>query len=342
MEVPSEPRPIREWTGVTPDLFHSEIRPLGQPAVFRGLKRDWPLVRAGLQSGQAVVDYLSGFYSDKPIGTLTVPPSEKGRIFYNRDMNGYNFGRSMENLRNVLRGILKVQGKSDAPAIAMQAIEAPEFLPGFEAEQPMELAPAAPAKLWIGNAAHVAPHYDLKENIACVAVGRRRFTLFPPEQLPNLYVGPLDNTPAGAPISLVQVADPDLETYPRYAEALSAAQFAELDPGDVIYIPYMWWHGVQALESFNILVNYWWNDHEARSEVHPSSVLALAWLAFMDMPPEHRKRWRDMFDHYIFSDGAMDHLPPHARGMMGDLNEQQIVQIRQMLARALINPQKIG
>jgi len=38
----------------------------------------------------------------------------------------------------------------------------------------------------------------------------------------------------------------------------------------------------------------------------------------------------------------MDHLPPHARGMMGDLNEQQIVQIRQMLARALINPQKIG
>ena len=145
--MPSEPRPIREWSGVTPDLFQSEIRPLGQPAVFRGLKRDWPLVRAGLTSGEAVVEYLTGFYSDKPIGTLTVPPSEQGRIFYNREMNGYNFGRSMENMRNVLRGILKVQGKTDAPAIAMQAIEAPEFLPGFEAEQPMELVPDAPAKL---------------------------------------------------------------------------------------------------------------------------------------------------------------------------------------------------
>ena len=104
----------------------------------------------------------------------------------------------------------------------------------------------------------------------------------------------------------------------------------------------MWWHGVQALESFNILVNYWWNDHEARSQVHPSTALALARIAFMDMPPEHRKRWRDMFEHYIFSDGAMDHVPPHARGVMGDLNEQQIVQVRQMLARAIMSPAKTG
>jgi hypothetical protein len=202
--------------------------------------------------------------------------------------------------------------------------------------------PDAPAKLWIGNAAHVAPHYDLKENIACVAVGRRRFTLFPPEQLPNLYVGPLDKTPAGAPISLVAVADPDLEKYPLYADALAAAQSAELDPGDVIYIPYMWWHGVQALEPFNILVNYWWNDHEPRSQIHPSTALALARLALMDMPQEHRKRWRDMFEHYVFSDDPMDHVPHHARGVMGELTDPEIAQFRQMIARALMNPRKAG
>jgi hypothetical protein len=340
--VPDQPRPIREWTDVTLDRLNAEIRPLGQPAVFRGFKSDWPLVRAGLQSATAAADYISRFYRDAQIGTLTVPPSEHGRLFYNREMKGYNFGRSMESLRSVLRSILTVQGQPNAPGIAMQAVEAPEVLPGFEAEQPMELAPNAPAKLWIGNAAHVAPHYDLKENIACVAVGRRRFTLFSPEQLPNLYVGPLDNTPAGAPISLVELANPDFEAFPRFAEALTAAQSAELDPGDVIYIPYMWWHGVQALESFNVLVNYWWNDHEARSQVHPSTALALAWIAFMDMPPEHRARWRDMFDHYIFSEGAMDHVPPHARGVMGELDDKQIAQVRQMLARALMNQQRTG
>lgn len=340
--MPDQIQPIREWTDVTPDRFQAEIRPLDQPAVIRGLKSDWPLVQMGLQSPEAAVDYVSRFYNDTPIGTITVPPGERGRVFYNAAMNGYNFVRSKENMRSVLRGILKMQDVEEPPAIAMQAIEAPDLLPGFEAEQPMELAQDAPAKLWIGNAAHVAPHYDLKENIAVVAVGRRRFTLFPPDQLPNLYVGPLDNTPAGAPISLVAVADPDLDKYPRYAEALAAAQQAELGPGDAIYIPYMWWHGVQALERFNILVNYWWNDHEARSKVHPSTALAVAWVAFMDMPPEHRARWRDVFDHYIFGTGAMEHVPPHARGVMGELDEKQIAQVRQMLAQALLNPQKTG
>jgi hypothetical protein len=201
----------------------------------------------------------------------------------------------------------------------------------------MELVPPVSPKLWIGNSAHVAPHYDLKENVACVAVGRRRFTLFPPEQTANLYIGPFDNTPAGAPISMVSVTEPDFESYPRFAQALEAAQSAELGPGDAIYIPYMWWHGVQALERFNILVNYWWNEHEPRSGLHPTTAMVLAWITFMDMPPEHRRRWRDMFELYIFGDGeAMKHLPSHARGVLGELNEQQIARVKQMLAQAIM------
>ena len=68
--MPNQPQPIREWTDVTPDSFNSDIRPLGQPAVIRGLKRDWPLVQAGLKSASAAADYVAGFYRDKPVGTL--------------------------------------------------------------------------------------------------------------------------------------------------------------------------------------------------------------------------------------------------------------------------------
>src|SRR5206468_367295 len=82
----------------------------------------------------------------------------------------------------------------------------------------------------------------------------RRFTLFPPEQLQNLYVGPLDFNPAGQAISLVDHAAPDLERFPRYAEALQHAQVAELEAGDAIFIPSMWWHAVEALAPFNALV----------------------------------------------------------------------------------------
>jgi hypothetical protein len=329
-------QPIREWDNVTPERFELEIKPLRQPAVFRNLRPDWPLVQCGRESTTATVDYLKRFYSNKPIGTITVPPSESGRIFYNRELNGYNFQRTMQDLRVVLARLMDLESEAEPPVLAMQAVDAPEFLPGFAAENPMPLAPDVEPKLWIGNAAVVAPHYDILENIACVAVGRRRFTLFPPEQLPNLYVGPLENTPAGAPISMVDVRSPDLRRHPRFAEALAAAQAAELGPGDAIYIPYMWWDGVEGLVRFNILVNDWWLVFPDRSKVHPRTALGAARLAFGDMSPEAKQRWRFVFDHYVFGSGeAMEHLPEHARGMFGDLDPARMKALRQLLARML-------
>ncbi|MEO5774392.1 MAG: cupin-like domain-containing protein [Sphingomicrobium sp.] len=331
-------QPIREWDNVTREMFENDIRPLRQPAVIRNARPDWPIVQRGRQSSAAVVDYLTQFYSGKPIGTLATPASEKGRIFYNKEINGYNFNRTMQDLRVVLAKLLELENQPDPPALAMQAVIAPEFLPGFEAENPMPLTPEVEAKLWIGNAAVVAPHYDILENVACVAVGRRRFTLFPPEQLPNLYVGPLENTPAGAPISMVDVRAPDFDIYPRFREALAAAQSAELGPGDAIYIPYMWWHGVEALDHFNILVNYWWMDYPDRSKVHPRTALAVARLAFGDMTAEAKQRWRLMFDHYVFGGGdehPMAHVPEHARGMFSNFDEPQMKGLRQLLARLL-------
>lgn len=333
-------QPIREWTDVDRERFEQEIRPLRQPAVLRNLRPDWPIVERGRMSSGAVADYLRGFYSNKPIGTIVAPPSVKGRIFYNSEMNGYNFQRTMQDLRVVLQRLIEVEGDENPPVVAMQAVAAPEFLPGFEAENEMPLAPGIGAKLWIGNSATVAPHYDILENIACVAMGRRRFTLFPPEQLPNLYIGPLENTPAGAPISMVDFRAPDLERYPRFAEAAAAALSAELCPGDAIYIPYMWWHGVEALDRFNILVNYWWSDYPELSDVHPRTALGVAKLAFGHMSPEAKRRWQSMFDHYVFGSGEhpMAHLPEHARGMMADFDAKQIKAMRKLLGRLLSDP----
>ena len=331
-------QPITEWRDVSAEIFHDEIRPAGRPAVLRGLAADWPLVKKGRQSTDDAGRYLLNFYHGEPVSTMTLPPGEGGRFFYNRDVNGYNFQRETMDLRDVLRVLLKLGARPDAPAIAMQAIPAPEVLPGFEASHPMPLLPGVAAKLWIGSAGVVGAHYDLKENIACVAVGRRRFTLFPPEQLPNLYVGPIDNTPAGSPMSMVSIADPDMAAHPRFAEALGAAEFAELGPGDALYMPYMWWHGVEALDPFNILVNYWWDDHPPRADVHPSTAIIAARLAFMDMPEERRRIWRAFFDHYVFggADDALAHLPPHARGVLGELGPDQIGFVKKMIGASLV------
>ena len=62
--------------------------------------------------------------------------------------------------------------------------------------------------LWMGSKTNVAAHFDSSDNIACVIHGKRRFTLFPPDQIKNLYIGPLDRTPAGQSISLVDFEKP--------------------------------------------------------------------------------------------------------------------------------------
>ena len=82
----------------------------------------------------------------------------------------------------------------------------------------------------------------------------------PADQFRNLYLGPIDNTPAGRAVSMVDLAAPDLATYPRFADAMASALVADLEPGDALYIPSLWYHHVEASAPFNVLINYWWRD----------------------------------------------------------------------------------
>lgn len=326
---------VPEWREVTRDVWETTIFPARQPAVLKGLVNDWPVVGRARQSAASVAEYLGGFYSNELVATVVTPPEAKGRMFYGGDLKNFNFTKSQEQLGSVLNALLKPA--EPAQGIAMQAVPARRVLPGFEAENALSMLPGVEPRLWIGNAVTVAPHYDLSDNLACAAAGRRRFILFPPEQLPNLYVGPIDVTPAGAPISLVSLTEPDFDRYPRYAEALAAAQVAELEPGDAIYIPYMWWHGVQSLDSFNLLVNYWWNSTHEHTTVHPSLAIMLSWLSFHHLPPEQRGLWRMMFDHYVFPEAEhpLAHVAPGERGVLDDLDEVKTRQLKQMLAQLI-------
>jgi len=206
-------------------------------------------------------------------------------------------------------------------------------LGGFEADNRMELVrPDVQPRAWIGNRIRVAPHYDHYENIGVVVAGRRRFTLFPPEQIVNLYLGPLELTPAGTPISLVDLANPDLDRFPRFAEAAKLAQSAELEPGDAIYIPYQWWHAVESLKPFNFFVNYWWSD--ARPDLGRAyDALMHAFFALKHLPPEQRAIWKTVFDHFIFEThgNPAEHLPPHARGVLGEPTPELIARMRATL-----------
>jgi hypothetical protein len=169
-----------------------------------------------------------------------------------------------------------------------------------------------------------------------VVAGRRRFTLFPPGEIGNLYVGPLDFTPAGQAISLVDFARPDLDRFPRFADALGRAQVAELEAGDALFIPSMWWHHVEALERYNVLINYWWRPSPAHMD-SPMNALMMAMLSVRDLPPVQRQAWQQLFEHYVFAadEHTGAHIPPSARGSLRPLDASAARMLRARLLRSL-------
>lgn len=253
-------RPVAERTAPTVDQFRTEVLPAGQPVVLRGLARAWPLVIAAREDARKAMSLLEASANAQIAKVLRTDPGQEGRFHYGDDLQSFNFIRGEGNVAGIMAALREQEQSYRPSSIAAQAMDAERFFPGFAQAHPMPLVPrTAGPRVWFGNAAKVATHNDPVENVAVVAAGRRRFTLFPPSAEPDLYMGPHHPTPAGARISMVHVTAPDLQRYPRFISALKVAQEAELSPGDAIFIPRDWYHHVEALDRFNVLVNYWWD-----------------------------------------------------------------------------------
>ena len=316
------------------EIFRSQVVPAAVPVVFKGLVAHWPLVRAALESKAALARAITALDAGHQPYVIETPASADGRIFYRDDFKGFNFTRQRAGVSATVDRLLQLGETPGAPGLFLESLPARDYLPGFAGAHEMPLLDArVEPRVWIGNAVKINTHFDLVYNIACVAAGRRRFTLFPPDQIENLYIAPLDFTPSGAPVSLVQLTNPDLARFPRFAEALRHAQQAELEPGDALYIPFGWWHHVESLTSFNVLVNYWWND--ASDFGAPHGALLHALLTIRDLPPDQRNVWASMFRQLIFTDPerALGHLPPEQRGMLAPPSAERTRRIRQTLAR---------
>lgn len=330
----ARPIPVRE--ALSRSEFEHDILPAYTPVVLRNQVSDWPVVRAAHDSDEAVAGWLRTHANDQSLETFSGRPGIGGRFFYDDTLTGTNFERGQASLVDILDRLLACRIEPQAPSLYAGAAVADGCVPDFAKSHVLPLLdPRAMARLWIGNAVTVSTHYDLSDNIACVAAGRRRFTLFPPEQVRNLYVGPLDFTLAGQPVSLVSVKDPDLERFPRFAEAMAHAVTADLGPGDAIYIPPLWWHQVEALSPFNLLVNYWWNA--AGAPPSPFEALIHSVMTVRPLPPAHRDAWRSMFEHYVFeADGdPAAHIPVQSQGVLGRMTPTLARRIRDFLAAGL-------
>lgn len=323
--------PVEDRKGIGRDDVVAAVAGRDTPVIFRGAVADWTLVRQ--PSVDALIDYLKGFDAGKSAEVFRQSAGGDGRFFYDESGRGFNFerggvpmGGALEQLRALAKGAAEER-------IYIQSAPLKLHFPGLNEANDLKGVAAEP-RVWIGNRSITQTHFDLEDNLVCMVAGSKRFILFPPEQTKNLYVGPFDTTISGVPTAMVNLEDPDFVAHRRFREALATATVADLEPGDVLFIPYMWWHHVVSDGDFNVQINYWWDPAPAAMGP-PMQVLIHAMLSLRELPSNQNAAWKAMFDHFVFhqSDPVAAHLLPEVRGIQGDLTPDQRTAIRRQLGR---------
>jgi Cupin-like domain len=318
------------------DALDSRLSGATRPVVLRGLAAGWPLVQAGREGSAAARTYLQNHARERPFPASIGAAGGSDRLFYTSAMT-MDFRMATAPLADLLDAMAAAERDPAAPMIYLSSIDMQAFFDGLAEANSLPMGDRRPIEsIWIGTRTCIAAHNDVPHNLAVCAVGQRRFTLFPPDQFANLYPGPLDNTPAGRPVSMVDLREPDFAMFPRFREALKHAEVAVLEPGDAIAIPSLWWHHVEALSPFNVLVNYWWRDVPAFLG-QPEDALLHAILALRDLPVAERAQWRAQMEHYVFenADDAAAHLPAESRGILAPLTAETAGRLRARLLRSL-------
>lgn len=305
----------------------------GEPVVLKNAVDHWPVLAAARSSPAALDAYLRKHGSGAPVPVMEAPPSSGGRFGYSNDVREFSFTKRSRPLGETLDRIARARTDPASGYLAIQMLPLDVQMPALVRDNVMPLVPSgARPRLWLGGPVKTQIHNDRDHNLACVIAGHRRFVLFPPEQVANLYIGPLDNPPA---LSLVDPEAPDLDAFPQFQKALDTARVAHLGPGEALLMPRYWWHHVTSRDSYNAMVNYWWGDSPAGLG-DPYGAFLTALLALKTLPAHEQTYWEAMFGAYVFTDEGTSHIPELARGVLSPTNPALRAALRQRLTAAIL------
>jgi len=108
-------------------------------------------------------------------------------------------------------------------------------------------------------------HYDEQQNMYCQISGTKEVILYSPKCWDQMYTFPV-----GHPCDrqcMVQIKKPNLERCPRFANAKGIR--AVLQPGDMLFIPAMWFHYFRNLDNLSTSVSFWCRQPSPEKVVFP-------------------------------------------------------------------------
>lgn len=118
--------------------------------------------------------------------------------------------------------------------------------------------------LFMGSMGATTPaHFDEQHNFLHQVRGRKLVVVFPHTDYSKMY--PFPTTHPCDRCSMVEIRAPDFGRFPRFREAQGL--YCILEPGDVLYIPYGWWHYCRNLDHLGASITFWAEcDHEKETK----------------------------------------------------------------------------
>lgn len=288
------------------------------PAVLTGCLDEWPLARAFRSaSDDARIAELERLIGRRTVRYTAIAPEEHGQLGYTADGSRTNFSFSsggkvpFSTFADVLRAMLAGEGRGQAYMQSAPLTGFPELLPHVPDLPYLATGAEGYRQLWIGSGGHVVNlHFDPTHNLIAMLAGRKRVTLIPPDNMTNMYPAPLDCRLGDALGSQVKLLDPDFGRHPRAKEELAKARVAEIGPGEVLYIPPMWWHHVESF-GLNVMLNKWVLPVSSGHFTDLTVNIVRGLILFGTLSQDVRRHFRDVYRGALFAGEPLpEEIPP--------------------------------
>lgn len=232
------------------------------------------VVRGGMRllgrAAQWNLDYFESVFGDVPIGVVEAENGQRARYAIDNAPHFIPFRELVERMRNWTP-------QADRNYISFTAVNLRTFphISAHTLHDEMKLD-----NLVIGKRATItsirfgtgdtdsALHFDRAANLSGQIIGRKRWTIYDPDQ--NDYLAYLDGTDYR---SRINIDNPDYEQFPQFRHARPVAEFI-LGPGDLLFLPPFWWHRVVAFSpsaslrvEMRAYLREWFNNRTIRAAI---------------------------------------------------------------------------